>query len=459
MRSGSALLLATLSALAVAAVAPPGVAQSAPETTTPSPSPAGAAASGVEDAIEQVTLSDAIARALARNPSVQTANAELARSRALLAESRAASLPTITANGIYTRLDAERTLPGAAPSPGASPAPARVIAGLESESANLTFAVPLFAPARWRNWAHAEDAVLVQGASTDEVKRQIALATGHAWLSVAAADRLVAVDVRAHDANEAHAKFARTRAKGGLGSRVDVVRAEQAAANAVTLLESARTSAVRAREALGVLLAAEGPVDASGADVPEPPALEDALRGAIEKRADVRAFELRRKLAKSISHDAWTDYVPYVSGQFAPFYQNPPSLTQPKTGWQAQLLLTWSLYDGGYRYGLERERRLLAREAALAWEGVARQAKAEVRGWEAAVTHADAALAAAKNAAKLAHEQLDLANLAYQAGATTDLEVIDAQRTALDADTNVAIAEDNARQARLELLAASGSFP
>ncbi len=69
------------------------------------------------------------------------------------------------------------------------------------------------------------------------------------------------------------------------------------------------------------------------------------------------------------------------------------------------------------------------------------------------------ALAAAEDAARLANESLELATAAYRAGATTNLEIIDAERRARDAETSAAIAEDNARQARLDLLASSGRFP
>ena len=50
-------------------------------------------------------------------------------------------------------------------------------------------------------------------------------------------------------------------------------------------------------------------------------------------------------------------------------------------------------------------------------------------------------------------------NLSYGAGASTSLDVLDAQRRARDADTAVATAEDAARQARLDYLLGSGSFP
>ena len=54
---------------------------------------------------------------------------------------------------------------------------------------------------------------------------------------------------------------------------------------------------------------------------------------------------------------------------------------------------------------------------------------------------------------------MQIADLAYRAGATTNLELIDAERRARDADTGAAIAEDAVRQARLDMLFASGRLP
>jgi outer membrane protein TolC len=73
--------------------------------------------------------------------------------------------------------------------------------------------------------------------------------------------------------------------------------------------------------------------------------------------------------------------------------------------------------------------------------------------------HADQGLIAAREAARLAKRASALASLAYQAGATTNIEVIDAARRERDADVAAAQAEDAARQARLDLLVASGRFP
>jgi outer membrane protein TolC len=75
------------------------------------------------------------------------------------------------------------------------------------------------------------------------------------------------------------------------------------------------------------------------------------------------------------------------------------------------------------------------------------------------VQHADESLKAARDGATQAAEALELANAMWKAGATTSLDVIDAERRARDADLQRALAEDAARQARLDLLVASGAFP
>ena len=92
-------------------------------------------------------------------------------------------------------------------------------------------------------------------------------------------------------------------------------------------------------------------------------------------------------------------------------------------------------------------------------KGYDAQAKSDVRAAFEEVQRADVALTQAQESAAFATAALDLASVAYHGGATTNLEVIDAERQSRDADTQAAIAEDAARQARLDLLAASGRFP
>jgi outer membrane protein TolC len=122
-------------------------------------------------------------------------------------------------------------------------------------------------------------------------------------------------------------------------------------------------------------------------------------------------------------------------------------------------VLTIPFYDGGLRYGQEKAQKALANEAQLDVEATLRQAKSDVRVAFEEMQRADVALDQAEQSSAFANQALVLANLAYRAGATTNLEVIDAERQARDAATQAAMAEDTSRQARLDLLAASGRFP
>ena len=397
---------------------------------------------------KQISFAEAVNRALALNPTSLTASLEVRRAGALVEQTRSASLPILFGNGAYTRLDADRRLDN------------RVISAADQLSANILFSLPLIAPRNWAQWARASSNVQVASASEQDLRRQIALAAARAYLAIIFQRKQVQVTEQARDNARAHLEYASARFKGGVGNRIDEVRAAQEFNTDEAQLQSAYTALTRARETLGVLIGANEPVDAADdVRLASPPSIEDALREALARRQDVLAFEVRKAAADQSLGLNWTEYAPLVTAVFQPFFQNHPTLTVPRTGWQASLILSIPFYDGGLRYGLGHERSALADEARVALEGAIRQAQSDVRTSFEALRRADDALKAARDAAQLSEEALQLANLAYRAGATTNLEVIDAERRARDAETAAALAEDAARQARLDLLAASGRFP
>ncbi len=398
-------------------------------------------------ALPAVNLTQAVAQALRREPRAEIALQEIERADALVRQARAAAFPTLGANMTYTRLDHERALSNGTR-----------LAGRDQLFGSFLLSVPIVAAQRWVVARHARYNAEVARMSAEEVRRQIALATAHAYLEVVAQKRVVEVDERAQANAKAHYEYAHARFTGGIGNELDDVRAGQELELATSQLEAARAALVSAQEALGVLLGENGPVDAAApeslATAAAPPAFE-----RIAQRGDVRTAQARVRLLERTVRDNWADYMPQLLGTFQPFYQNPSTPTFPTTGWQAQLILSVPLYDGGLRYGLADERRALASESRSALEGVLRQANSEVRVAFATLQRADPSLAAAGRAAALARRALQIANLAYSAGASTDIEVIDAERRARDAETTAVIAEDSARRARLDLLIATGQLP
>jgi outer membrane protein len=88
-----------------------------------------------------------------------------------------------------------------------------------------------------------------------------------------------------------------------------------------------------------------------------------------------------------------------------------------------------------------------------------RQASSEVRTAREAIAYTQRATAQTRLAADQANEVVQITEVAFREGARTNLEVIDAQREARDAETRRVIAEDALTRAKLDLLVALGRFP
>jgi len=404
-------------------------------------------------AIERLTLQEAVRRAIARSTTSLIAEQEIRRAEGILKEVRAPALPILTGTAVGTRLDAERSTT-------TTSGVTTVLVPREQITANAALSVPVIAPQRWAAWSHAKEQVEIARTSLEDARRVVAVLTARAYLSVMAQHRLVQITLQARDSAKAHLDDAQARFEVGSGNRLDMVRAGQEVAADESQLALSEAGLTRAREALGVLVAAEGPLDVEEEiQLRAPPAQDLALREAEERRPDVRASVQRADSARGVLDDSWTDYMPLLTAVVQPFYNSSPTISQPTTGWAAQLVLSIPFYDGGARYGLRRERSALYEESKALLEGLLRQARSDVRAAFDAVQRADESVRSARQAARLAREALEMTMLAYREGATNDLEVVDAERRSRDADVAALVAEDTARQARIDLLAASGRFP
>jgi outer membrane protein TolC len=402
------------------------------------------------DAIEKVSFADAVQRALARNTSALVAAQEIRRAEGLLAEARSSALPLLTATGTLTRLDADRLQPGTK----------IVLLPKDQQAANATLQVPLVAPARWALWIHGGQSVDVATASEADVRRTVALTAARAYLGVFAQKRALDVSRRARDTAQAHFEFSHARHQAGVGNAVDEARAQQLLATSEALLQNVYSALVSAQEALGITLGADRPIDTiEDPAFSEPPDAAAAQSEAESKRQDLAAARSRADAAERVWKDSWTDWLPTLLANAQPFYQHPPTSTTPQTGWQATLVLSLPIFEGGLRMGQLKERRALSDEALLQVNALLRQAHSDVRLGYESVKRADAALASSRKAAVQAEQVLDLTMRAYKAGATNSLDVTDAERQARDAETAAVQAEDALRQARLNLLAATGYFP
>lgn len=431
--------IAVLAGVAWAAAARAGA--EAPGTAgVPPPPPA---------AVPKIHLKDAVAEALRRELRIAIAAAQLQRAEILVTRARSGWLPSVIGHASYVRLDDDRILGD------------RVLVPRDQWRADLTVNVPLVAIKPWLETARARDAVEVAKLDQEQVRRRVALATAQAYLTVIAQHRSLDVQTRALENAEAHRNYAHTRFAGGIGNQIDDVRASQEVETSRVALVRTRASLYAAQEALGVLVGRDSALDAADDEVTlaAPESWARALSDVPQLRADVRANAARVEVSERTVDNNWAEYAPLLGAQGMPFFNSPDTPTQPTTGWQIQVLLTVPFYDGGARGALIDQRRAQLEQDRAQLMASLRQARSEVRVALSSVEQAEASLAASQRASELAAQALQMANVAYEAGASTNLEVIDAERRARDAATTVVVAEDAARQARLELLAASGRFP
>ncbi|HKB11777.1 MAG TPA: TolC family protein [Vicinamibacterales bacterium] len=396
----------------------------------------------------RITFADAIRRAQENNPTIAGAAAAILRAEGLIAQTRAATLFQVSANVTTTTLNQGIEFDG------------QTVTPRNSLSASITASMPIVAAAAWARRAQARDTRDVAELSVAETRRQIAFATADAYLAILVQRRIVEGNVRARDAARAHYDFAHELEQRGSGSRLNALRAQQLWSTDEGLLETSRLALYRAQEGLGALIAADGPADAiDEPDFAVPPAAEDPSASAQPYRADLRLFAAQQRAAERVLRDSAKDWWPTVDAMFQPSTIYPKQLFLPQNTWRFLTQSNIPLFDSGSRAAVRTERRADVDQARARLASASIQAGSEVRAARAAVGSSERTVASAREAADQARQVETITNISFRAGAATNIEVIDAERSARDLDAAVAIAEDQLRRARLELLNALGRFP
>ena len=397
--------------------------------------------------VERVTFEDAVRRAVENHPSVQRAAADILRAEAVVQQVRARALPSVGVSMNTSVIDPITQFDGSA-----------IVPRVQTQTM-ASVGIPLITPVSWAERNQAADQVIVSQRAVADARRQIAMATGQAYLSIITQRRVLELNERALENARAHYDFANQRFQGGIGSRLNAIRAEQEVSASEARVEEGRLAIRRAQEALGVLMAVDGPVDAATEpmfDVP-PPAVPD--QELVAGRQDVQVITARQTAAERRAGDAWKEYLPSVTALFTPELVAPSGLFANARSWRASVLFSVPLFDAGQRRGQSRERLAFVDAVRAERSDAERRAASEIRIAREAVASSERALAHARRAADQANQVVQITDVAFREGATTNIEVIDAQRSARDAETAAAIAEDAVRRARLELLTATGRFP
>jgi outer membrane protein TolC len=266
---------------------------------------------------------------------------------------------------------------------------------------------------------------------------------------------------------KAHFDLATELERQGTGSHLNALRAQQQVWIDEGLVETARLGLYRAQEALGVLIAADGPADA--ADEPTfavPGDVASTVFGVstdrpslLTSRTDLKLFSAQQQAAERLVGDSAKDFWPSLDAIFQPSTTYPPQFFLPANSWRFLLQASVPLFDSGQRASTKVQRDAALEQTRATLAGATAQADSQVRAAREAVASGERSLESARAVADQAGQVVTITNVSFRAGAATNIEVIDAERGARDADTAVAAAEDILRRARLELLNAMGRFP
>ncbi|MEO5762313.1 MAG: efflux RND transporter permease subunit, partial [Vicinamibacteria bacterium] len=395
--------------------------------------------------MESVTFEQAIARAIEKNPTVGIAAANVLRSQGLLAQTRSDSRPRLVGNINNSTLNKAIAFDTG------------VVQPRNQSTFSFTLSAPILAASQWAATSQARDRVELTRLSGVNERKQVAVSAADAYLAVISHKRLVEISQRSLETGRSQFDYNRKRREGGLGSRLNELRSGQLVATDETMIETFKLGLRRAQEALGVVLGENGPIDTNGEPTFEVTAGLEA--DWMAERTDLRLRTAEQDAAKRILHGSNKDWWPTLTASFDPQYVTPNGLFQQSKSWRLSFQLSQTIYNGGLRDGVNVERKANLQVADLALTQAQLQARSEVRNARTAVEAYERVLASARQAAEQSSEVLKITITAFDAGASTNIEVIEAQKTTRDVETALAQAEDSLRQARFELLVALGRFP
>ena len=389
-------------------------------------------------------LDELVAAARTHNADLRLAAARVQEAEALAREARGAFLPEVNAGYSATRNRvSSRTEP---------PPPAT--AGLERESHTLS-ASTSFELDFWGRFARANEAarasLLASRLSRDVVALSLAGTTAQAYFALRSLDAQIGVLENTIKLRRDSLAIARARADAGLASELDVHQAQGALSDALVQQREARRSRSLVERQLAQL---SGRLDLKIIPgdlftLPVPPLPPAGLPSTLlERRPDIRAAEETLISANAQIGVARAALFPTISLTAALGAQSAELSTLLSSGagiWSIGVGVVAPIFDAGRRSArvdqaeARREQQVAnyQRSIETGFREVA-DALVNVEQTSGAEAELTARLEAARNA-------LELSRIRYESGYSPYLEVLDAQRTANDAE----LAFVRNRQARL----------
>lgn len=399
-------------------------------------------------------LSRLEAQALARNATIEQAVARVELAAAQRREAGGTFLPRLDGNASAARQQIGALNPA---NTGGRTFTGNAFALSLSTSYEIDF---------WGKLRRADEAaratLLASAASRDTVRLTVAGAVAQSWFLLRSLDAQIDTTQRTLQSRGESLRAFEQRLKAGVGSRLDVQQAEILRADSATLLREQQRQRALAQSQIAVLTGEPGlilppkPLVATELPPLPPPGLPSVL---LERRPDIRAAEDQLAAANAQIGVARANQLPSLSLTGALGQQSTDLgdlLNAPARFWSVGVGLVAPIFDGGRLAARTEQAQARQREAAGAYQATAQNAFKEVADALANLDAARASAADVQSRDRAARDALQLAKARFDAGYSSNIELLDAQRTATSAELVVLSNRQQQLSASVDLLKALG---
>jgi outer membrane protein len=431
----------------------------------------------------EFTIESAVLEALTNNPTPKAARAQLDAALARIGVARASGRPTANAGASTNYQDTSGGNTGAnntgtVPGTGTGTNNGGGNGGSRNDQLSLNVSLPIFTGGRVKNSRRQAEALArAQLASAQQTEQELAAQTILAYLSVLQNGELLEVAQSNLETSRERRRVSGVRFDAGAAARLEVLRSDSDLASAAQQRIAAANSYAQSKAALNILMARDPetplrvqPIQtltlpasarfplgeqataiAAGGTAPTSPDLRAAAEAALPSleasRESVVAGEYNVKGQQS-------QRKPNIAASLTGLLRNPATFVS-RFVLSAGLSIAQTLFSGGRISSQVAEARAQLAQTGFNLQGQRLQVANAIDGSLLSLDSALKRTTSADVAVISGQEALRAAQLAFSAGAGTQLDVIDAQNALVAAQTNAVNARYEVAQAQVQLAAAT----
>ncbi|HMM19113.1 MAG TPA: TolC family protein [Selenomonadales bacterium] len=390
-------------------------------------------------AAPEISLDDSVAMALKNNPSISIAVSDKEKAAWGVKEAQASNGPSLSLNSSGTRGQSGPDLPSG-----------------DNFNSSIRLSWPLYTGGRTEALIEqAEKNADSAELGVTKARQQLKLDTTTAYYNVLQAGNMVKVNQQSVANLTEHLNQVQAQYEAGTVAKADVLRSEVELANAQQNLTKAQNSYDVAHAALNNIIGE--PLDSQSvlkdelAYVQYDGALEDSIQQALSNRPEIGQSQNSIAAAKAGVKAADSGRLPTVSLSGSQGWSG-PDFPGDDSNWSVGVTANWNVFDMGLTKSKIRQAETAADKAGQMDRQTRDSIELEVRQAYLSMKEAEKRIETSKVAVDKAVEDLKIAQTRYNAGAGTNLDVIDAQLAQTQANTNYtqALYDYNVNKAKLD---------